>query len=114
MLRPGTQQPLDEMRRLYRHVQSMWDAMAQASVEICDHTGELVPEGGVYGLKVVACQPTAGVGREVVLETIRPSIRWRGQAIQIGEVILAKPEDPPNEAAVSSSSGNADSASQAK
>ncbi|MGA2032915.1 MAG: hypothetical protein ABSG68_11695 [Thermoguttaceae bacterium] len=97
MLQPGTDQPLEDMRRPYRHVQSMWDTLTQEGVDIHDHTGEIVPEGGVYGLKVLASQPTPGVGREMVLETIRPTIRYRKQTIQMGEVILAKPDNSPNE-----------------
>jgi len=49
---------VEDMRRPYRHVESMWDTLTQEGVDIHDHTGEVVPEGGVYGLKVLACQPT--------------------------------------------------------
>ncbi len=112
MLPPGVEQPSEEMRRPYRHAQAMWDALNEAGVEIHDHTGEVVPEGGDYGLKVLACQPTAGVGREIVLETIKPTIRWQRQTIQIGEVILAKPEGLPDENAVPTSRGAVDTASQ--
>jgi hypothetical protein len=99
MLQPGTDQPVEDMRRPYRHVESMWDTLIQEGVDIHDHTGEIVPEGGVYGLKVLACQPTPGVGRELVLETIRPTIRYRKQVIQMGEVILAKPDKQTNQVA---------------
>lgn len=104
MLQTGSDQPLEDMRRPYRHVESMWDTLTQEGVDIHDHTGELVPEGGDYGLKVLAYQPMPGVGREIVLETIKPSIRYRNQTIQMGEVIVATPDNPPNKPAASATS----------
>jgi len=92
MLQPGTDQPLDEMRRAYRHLESIWDALAQADIQIRDHTGELVPEGGIFSLKVLAYQPKAGISHEEVQETIRPSIYYKDKMIQMGEVIISKPE----------------------
>jgi hypothetical protein len=97
MLDGATRQPLEPTRRLYRHVESIWDAFGEQGIEICDHTGQVVPQGGVYGLRILACQPTAGIGREVVLETIKPTVRLRQQVIQMGEVILAVPENTQNE-----------------
>jgi len=89
----------------------MWDALAQAGVEIYDHTGEVVPDGGDYGLKVLARQPTPGVRREIVLETIRPSIRYQKRTIQMGEVVVAKPDTPSGADAVPDSSEEVDRAS---
>ena len=92
MREPGTDQPREEMRRVYRHVEAIWASLQQQGVEIRDPTGEIVPEGGVYGLRVLASQPTPGITREKVLETIKPTIRFKNQVIQMGEVILAVPE----------------------
>lgn len=94
MLEPGTDRPLTEMRRVYRHVEAMWAALKQQGIEIQDPVGHVVPDGGVYGLKVLACQPTPGIAREKVLETVKPAIRYKEQVIQMGEVILAVPEKP--------------------
>lgn len=92
MIQPGTNQPLEEMRRAYRHLESTWDALTQAEVQIIDHTGEVVPEGGVYSLKVIAYEPTKGLSRDSVIETIKPSIYFKQQMIQMGEVIVGTPE----------------------
>ena len=92
MIEPGSDQPREEMRRVYRHVEAIWEALRQQGVEIRDPQGEVVPESGVYGLKVLAAQPTAGITREFVHETIKPTIRYKDQVIQMGEVILAVPE----------------------
>lgn len=94
MLQPGTDRPMEEMRRAYRHFESVWDALTQAGVQIRDHTGELVPEGGIYALKTIAYQPTPGISREKVIETVRPTIYFLDEMIQMGEVIVGTPVTP--------------------
>jgi hypothetical protein len=91
MVEPGTEQPLDEMRRAFRHLESTWDVLLQAGVEILDHTGEPVPEGGIYALKAIAYEKTPGINREQVVETVKPSIYFRKQMIQMGEVVIGTP-----------------------
>ena len=91
MVQPGTDQPLDEMRRAYRHFTSVWDALAEAGLSIRDHTREPVPEGGIYALRVIAFQPTPGLARETVIETIKPTIYYRDQLLQMGEVLVGTP-----------------------
>ncbi len=90
MLQMGTDRPLEEMRRAYRHLQSVWDALIQAGFEIQEHTGKLFDSG--LSLKVIAFQPTPGIGREKVIETIKPSIYYKNESIQMGEVIVGTPE----------------------
>jgi len=91
MLKPNSNEPADEMRRAYRHLESVWDALAQAGTEIIDHTDTPFDSG--LSLKVVAYQPTSGLDRERVIETIKPTIFFRGRSIQMGEVIVGKPEE---------------------
>jgi hypothetical protein len=91
MLDPGTGQPLEAMRRVYRHLESMWDAFGDSGIKIQDHDGEAVPEGGIYALKVIAFQPTAGLQRQQVIETIKPTIYYKERMIQRGEVIVGTP-----------------------
>jgi hypothetical protein len=90
MVKPGTEQPLDEMRRPYRHLESVWDALKQAGVVIQDHTDTRFDEG--MSLTVIAYQPTPGLSQQRVLETIKPSIYLKTQRIQKGEVIVGDPE----------------------
>jgi len=94
MIRPGTDQPLDEMRRAYRHLESVWDALSQAGTEIQDHTESPFDPG--MAIKVIAYQPTPGLNREKVIETIKPTIYHKGKAIQMGEVIVGRPETEPH------------------
>lgn len=91
MLQPGTDEPFEEMRRVYRHFESVWDAIIQAGAEIQDHT-DAIHESGTR-LNVVAFEPTAGIEREVVKETLKPTIYFRGHLIQTGEVIVATYEN---------------------
>ena len=90
MFQPGTDRPLDEMKRAYRHLESTWDALTQAGVEIIDHTG--VPFDAGLALKVIAYQPLPDVSRERVLETLKPTVYFRQERLQMGEVIVATPE----------------------
>jgi len=90
MLEPGTERPKEQFRREYRDVESIWDFLRQAGIEIKDHTGQPFDSGLV--LKVLAFQPTPGVKRERVQETIKPTIYFKGRHIQVGEVIVDSPE----------------------
>jgi hypothetical protein len=89
MVKPGTDEPLDEMRRAWRHFASLWDLLAENEIEIRDHTGSPYQAGMVVG--VVAFQPTEGVTQEQIVETIRPTVYYKKQILQVGEVIVASP-----------------------
>ncbi len=90
MVKPGTNQPLEEMQRAYRHLESVWDALTQAGAEIMDYTNNPFDAG--MSLKVIAYQPVPGLERERVIETIKPTVYFRGKQIQMGEVIVGRPE----------------------
>lgn len=91
MLRPGSVEPLDEMKRAYRHFESAWDALTSVGVEVFDHTNIAYDAG--LSLKVVAFQPVVGLKRETILETIKPTVRFRGKQIQMGAVVVGKPSE---------------------
>lgn len=91
MTQPGSAKPLDEMRRAYRHFESVWDALLHEGVKVYDHTGEDFDVG--KSLKVLAFQPSHGLKRERVLETIKPTIYVNDDLVQMGEVIVGTPED---------------------
>jgi hypothetical protein len=58
MLEPGTDRPREEVRREYRHLLSVWDGLAEAGIQIQEHTGAPFDSG--LSLRVVAFQPTPG------------------------------------------------------
>jgi hypothetical protein len=89
MIEPETQDPRDDMKRVLRHMEAIWDALNQEGLLVQDHTGS--PFNSGMWLRVVAFQPTAGLGREKVIETIKPSVYFKGRPIQMGEVIVGTP-----------------------
>lgn len=78
-----------EHRRLLRNVEAILLSLQEFGIEVKDHTGQSYDYG--QAVKVVAAQPTNGIEREVVTETIRPSVFWKSFMIQRGEVVIATP-----------------------
>ena len=95
MIKPGTSQPPEEMRRVYRHLESTWDVLTKTGVEIVDHTNTPYVPG--MSLTVITFELTPGIRREMVTETVKPTIYFKGQPIQIGEVIVGTPESAEQE-----------------
>lgn len=93
MIQPGTDQPLEEFRRTYRHVQSIWDVLLEAGYTIQDHTDQPFDIG--MDLKVITYEQKDGIEREMISETIKPSIYYQREGkswrLQMGEVIVATP-----------------------
>jgi hypothetical protein len=79
----------DDMKRVYRHIEGMFESFQEMGLEIKDHTGEIFDYG--LPLKVVTTQPTPGITKERVIETLKPTIYWQEQIIQLGEVVIATP-----------------------
>jgi len=89
MTDPETGRPYEETRRSYRHVESAWEALSEAGVEIQDHTNQPFDPG--LSLSAIAFQQTPEIARETVIETIRPSVYLQGRMIQMGHVIVGVP-----------------------
>jgi len=89
MVESGTGDVRGEMKRIYRHIEGMFDSFREMGLEIKDHTGDAFDYG--LPLKVVTTQPTPGITKESVIETIKPTIYWQKQIIQMGEVVIATP-----------------------
>ena len=85
----GTNEPREEMRRVYRHIEAMFDAFQQMGLQVRDHIGEEFDYG--LPLTVLTTQPTPGLAKERVIETIKPTIYWHETMIQAGEVVIATP-----------------------
>lgn len=92
MLQPGTDQPYEEMRKAYRPLAATFDLLCQAGLEIKDWTDAPYATGMIE--KVVAFEPSPTVVRETVLETIKPTILYKEQLLQKGEIIVGVPEQP--------------------
>jgi hypothetical protein len=92
LLDPATGEPLDKTNRPLRDVDALCDRLREEQVEIQDHTGALYDP--TLSLRVAAFQPTPGLDQDRVLETLKPTLYWRQQRIQIGEVIVGIPAAP--------------------
>lgn len=82
-----------KFRRHQRDVEAIWDTLEDDGIKIQDHLGDLFDAG--LSIKVLAFQPTAGLERDRVIETIRPTVYLRKQIIQTGEVIVGTPDSDP-------------------
>jgi len=89
MLDGATAEPREEMRRVYRHIESLFGVFEEMGLQLKEHTGDSFDYGS--SLTVIATQPTAGLARERVTETLKPTIYWNGTIIQTGEVVIATP-----------------------
>jgi len=89
MVDADTNEPTESMKRVYRHIEAIFDALKQMGVEHTDPAGRPYDSG--MALKVVTFEPTPGFSKEEIKETIKPSVIWQGRLIQMGEVIVGTP-----------------------
>ncbi|GEM_PF-664027 len=80
----------DEMKRAYRHIEALFEALSEIGIEIRDMQGRAFDSG--MALKVISFEPTPGLSREEIAETIKPTVTWQGELIQMGEVIVGTPD----------------------
>lgn len=91
ILDPETREPREGMHLIYRDINAIRDALEkQAGIEIRDPVGQNYDSG--MALNVVASEPMAGINKEIIKETIKPTIILQGRFLQIGEVIVGTPE----------------------
>ena len=90
MVDPDTGEAKEEMKRVYRHIEAIFESLSQIGVETIDPVGRVYDSG--MALKVVTFEPTPGLSSEEIKETIKPSVAWQGRLIQIGEVIVGTPQ----------------------
>jgi hypothetical protein len=86
-----TGEPREEVRQLARHVTVIWDRLSELGLQIQDHTGNAFDSG--QSLQVLAFQPTRGILRETVVETVRPTVYFGGKRILKGQVIVGTPDN---------------------
>ena len=80
----------DEYKRVYRYVESIYDALTKLGVEIKDHTRQKYDDG--LGLTVVTSEVRPDLNRREIIETLKPTVRFKGLFLQIGEVVVGIPE----------------------
>lgn len=90
MIKPGTDEPLDATGGAFRHLLSVFDLLEQEGIQLKDHTNEPFDSGMM--VNVIAYEPCPGLQRDMVIETIKPTVFCAGQPIQIAEVIVGTPK----------------------
>lgn len=79
----------EDLKKVNRYMDAFFESLTSIGVEVKDRIGEAFD----YGLpeKVITAEPQSGITREIIVETIRPTIYWRNQIAQQGEVVIATP-----------------------
>ncbi|MDX9755777.1 MAG: hypothetical protein RBU29_17565 [bacterium] len=91
----GEKNPSSEVQRAMRFLDSTWDALNQAGLEIQDHTNQFISGG--ESLRILTYETVRHLQQDQVIETIKPTIYYKGTIIQIGEVIVGTAsESQPN------------------
>lgn len=96
----ATKEVKEEHKAMHRSVAGIQETLTAMGFTVRDREGDFYD----YGLpeKVVAAEKRAGISREMVVETIRPSVFFGDQLLKPGEIVIAVPEDatatPPTEA----------------
>ncbi|KUL24360.1 hypothetical protein [Streptomyces regalis] len=81
-----------DLRQVRRQVHASRQALADDGLEIQEHDG--LPFDSGQSLEALVFQDEPGLDREVVLETVRPSVYFRGERIQMGQVVVGRPAPP--------------------
>ena len=89
MLDAETGEAKQDMQRVYRHIEAIFENLKSLGIETIDPTGRAYDSG--MALKVVGFEPTPGLSKEEIKETIKPSISMQNRLIQMGEVIVGTP-----------------------
>lgn len=82
----------DLLVRLRLYVDSASDALSGIGVKVIDHDGEHFDDG--MSVDVLAIEPQPGLTREVIVETLQPTIYLDGRRIHMAQVIVGRPEQP--------------------
>jgi len=86
---PTTGEPRDEMKRVHRHIEGALEVLKQMGLTINDWVNQ--PYDAGLPVKVLTFQPSPGVKRDTVLETVRPTVMWKDRIVQVGEVVVGTP-----------------------
>ena len=100
MIDPDSGEPKEETRKLYRFVEGLFRALGDAGIQVIDKTDKPYDSG--MSEKVVSREQTPGLLKEKIIDTVRPTVRWKERHFHYGEIIVGTPviEQPP-EAAIS-------------
>lgn len=79
----------EDARRYHRHIEAILESLKSIGIQVEDKTGALYDAG--MDLSVISFEPTPGLIKEEIKETIKPTIYFNNRSIQKGEVIVGIP-----------------------
>jgi hypothetical protein len=82
-------EPQADAKRLSDQLDRLVSKFEEMDVRLEDREGELYDAG--FAMKVIASEPMAGIGREIIKETYKPAIYRGDTLIQVPEVIIGLP-----------------------
>lgn len=83
------EQSTSRLLRTKRHVDTLVEQIGTLGYSFKDHTGEVYDTGNK--IMVLSTEPTEGLTSEKVIETVKPSVFYKGELLQSGEVIVGTP-----------------------
>ncbi len=86
---PSVHNSSGDVRRAFRHLESTMDKLRGAGLKVIDNKGEPYTPG--MSVDVLVFQPEAGLDREMIIETVEPTVYLGEQRLQMGKVIVGKP-----------------------
>jgi hypothetical protein len=83
----------DDLKKVNRYLEAIFESLSGIGMEVKDRTGDPFD----YGLPetVVTAHPRPGLTKEMIIETLRPTIYWGPQIAQQGEVVIGTPVQMP-------------------
>jgi hypothetical protein len=94
LIEPGTGEPKEETRRVYRHIEGALETFTQLGLSITEMVNQPYDPG--LPVKVLTFQPTPGLKRDTIVEVVRPTIIWRDTLLQMGEIVVGIPAESPD------------------
>ena len=86
--------PKEGMERIFRHVQSVFDALENQGVLIKGHTGERWVDR--RPINALAYQPLPDLTQDMIIETVKPSVFIGDKHAQMAQVIVGVPPEKKN------------------
>lgn len=77
-------------RHVRLHLRTAWAGLAELGLTVRTHDGEPFDSG--LALVAEAFQPHPGATREIVIETVSPTVLLAGRMIRPGKVVVGRPE----------------------
>ena len=82
----------EDLRRASRHLDTIWDAYTNAGFQIIDQINKPYDPG--MDLRVLTFDRVPGLKREMIVETICPTIYYKHELLQRGEIVVGTPDLP--------------------